>query len=34
MWVDDGFMEEDLCSFLTRMERKQITNRKNMKKEF
>jgi len=32
MWVDDGFIEEGLCSFLTRMERKQIINRKKMKK--
>jgi len=33
MWVEDGFMEEG-CSFLTRNERKQIINRKKMKKEF
>jgi len=34
MWVDGGFMDEGLCFFLTRKERKQIINRKKMKKEF
>jgi len=35
MWVDGGFMDGGLCFFLTtRKERKQIINRKKMKKEF
>lgn len=32
MWVDGCFMDEGLCFFLTRKKRKQIINRKTMKK--